>query len=342
MRHVHDTSMVGHLWANQSQADARNKQGNFSFRGPSIFSYAAEIARHVQVDGNRAVMVSAGTWSVTTSGHQSLVRRSLGKVQVFHVADLDSTPDAHDRNFIRYAETIHDELGKAKRARKYRDSYLGSVLHVAEEANAYAAFFGLSWRLGGNLEEVEAQRAAYAAAKAEREAEEQRRADERLAVAVEQWKAGENVQIGRASVIYMRLREEDGTPFVETSRGARFPVEDAAKAWKLIGVVRQRGEGWERNGHMVRMGSFQLDAIDSEGNVKAGCHSVRFEESERLAKLLGLTGGNVRDWECYCGHKFTAPVVISESTQRLSGEASVYCPQCGKKPLVGSPVHSEA
>lgn len=342
MRHVYDSSMIGHLWANQSQNDARNGQGNFSFRGASIFSYAAEIGRIVTgATGDRAVMVADRRWSVTTARHQSFVRQALGNVQVFNVADLDSVPDAHDRNFIHYAEKLHGLHEKAKRARKYRDSYLGSVLSVAAEANAYAAFFGLEWRLGGDLAEIESQRAAYEAAKAEREAEEQRKADERLAENIEKWKAGElGISIGRASTIYLRLRYKGSSlAYVETSRGAEFPVEDAVKAWRLIVACRARGEGWERNGHMVRMGSFQLDAIDGSGTVRAGCHVVEFAESERLARLLGLVGP-ARDWECRCGHKFTAPVVLSETTQNISGEARVYCPQCGAVPLVGSPVRA--
>ncbi len=295
MRHVYDSSMIGHLWAHQGQDWAKNKQGNFSFRGPSLFSYAAEIARHIQVGEGKAVLIADRTWSVTTSGHQSDARNAVRGQQVFHVATLDtrdsdyrSRDDIHDPNYRHYADKIADLLGKAKRARKYKASYLGSVLGVATEANAYAAFFGLSWRLGGDLAEIEAQRAAYEAAKAEREAEEQRKADERLAVAVEAWKAGENVSIGRASVIYMRLRGDGEKVEVETSRGATFPVEDAVKAWQLIGICRAKGEGWERNGHMVRMGAFQLDAVDGSGTVRAGCHVVRYEESERMAKLLGL------------------------------------------------------
>lgn len=37
----------------------------------------------------------------------------------------------------------------------------------------------------------------------------------------------------------------------------------------------------------------------------------------------------VRDRECSCGHKWTAPVVMSEHTPNLSGEATARCPKCG-------------
>ena len=50
-------------------------------------------------------------------------------------------------------------------------------------------------------------------------------------------------------------------------------------------------------------------------------------------KLLPYT----RDWECGCGCRFTAPVVLSTHTTNISGEASVFCPECGKRALYGSP-----
>lgn len=46
----------------------------------------------------------------------------------------------------------------------------------------------------------------------------------------------------------------------------------------------------------------------------------------------------VRDWECGCGHAWTAPVVPSMNTPNLSGEATQWCPRCGQRPVMGSPV----
>jgi len=48
------------------------------------------------------------------------------------------------------------------------------------------------------------------------------------------------------------------------------------------------------------------------------------------------TLGYERDWECGCGHKFTATIVLSDTTARLSGERTEWCPRCGKAPLYGS------
>ena len=45
----------------------------------------------------------------------------------------------------------------------------------------------------------------------------------------------------------------------------------------------------------------------------------------------------VRDWVCGCGHTFTAPVLQSQHTRNLSGEATAWCPKCGARPMIGSP-----
>jgi hypothetical protein len=44
-----------------------------------------------------------------------------------------------------------------------------------------------------------------------------------------------------------------------------------------------------------------------------------------------------RNWECSCGHQYTAEVVLSAHTPNLSGEATAWCPKCGRKPVSGSP-----
>lgn len=46
----------------------------------------------------------------------------------------------------------------------------------------------------------------------------------------------------------------------------------------------------------------------------------------------------VRDWTCGCGHRYTKEVTLSEETTNLTGETTAWCPNCGKRPLMGSPV----
>jgi antirestriction protein len=67
-------------------------------------------------------------------------------------------------------------------------------------------------------------------------------------------------------------------------------------------------------------------------------------EREVWAMLRESKDPNVmrRDWECRCGHKWAATVHYAESTPNLSGEATQWCPECGEKPLCGSPAYPSA
>lgn len=74
---------------------------------------------------------------------------------------------------------------------------------------------------------------------------------------------------------------------LETSHGASVPLAHAVKAFRFVKLVRERGETWRTNGRKVRVGHYQIDAIDS-GGFTAGCHRINWPEIERLARELGV------------------------------------------------------
>jgi hypothetical protein len=48
-------------------------------------------------------------------------------------------------------------------------------------------------------------------------------------------------------------------------------------------------------------------------------------------------GIRTRDWECACGHKWTAPIILSDlANQNIRGDKTELCPKCNKRPLYGS------
>lgn len=70
---------------------------------------------------------------------------------------------------------------------------------------------------------------------------------------------------------------------LETSRGAEVPFKHAVAAYLKACECRRNGTTWHRNGEKVAVGVYQLDAIDAEGNIRAGCHTIGFDEMQRLA-----------------------------------------------------------
>lgn len=138
------------------------------------------------------------------------------------------------------------------------------------------------------------------------EAEQRERERERFAKAAEfrrAWLAGERER--GYSADGGRLSDETGGALIratgverdasgaivggllETSHGADVPLAHAVKAFRFVKLVRERGETWRRNGRTIRVGHYQIDAIDA-GGFTAGCHRINWGEIERLARELGV------------------------------------------------------
>ena len=135
MRHVYPNHEIPHLWAHQSQDEARNSSRSLYFVGPTIYSYGSHfpIARHITNNrGERAILFTTAHYSMTTSGHCSAVARAIPRnVPVFHVAHVQNgsadLPNHRD-NVENYLHRLSETLGKAKRARSHRDWYQREAL----------------------------------------------------------------------------------------------------------------------------------------------------------------------------------------------------------------------
>lgn len=75
---------------------------------------------------------------------------------------------------------------------------------------------------------------------------------------------------------------------LQTSHGADVPLPHALKAFAFVRRVVATGAPWHANGHCIRVGHFRVDAIDTAGTMRAGCHTIHLGEMERLAGVLGV------------------------------------------------------
>ena len=304
-REVYDNAMVAHLWANQSQAHARNQQNNFYFRDSTIFSYGGHfpIAAIVERKGKKCVLMTTRGYSVTTNGHKGDVRRALqgSGLTVFHVHDVfEAKTNSAARQGEEYQKQIIDAAIVAKRAKALKKCRLRELESLVKEANAYAKFFGSrqKFKVPADFdlakEKEKAERAA-ASEKMERAKLEARRAANLAiakiehAVRLEQWLSGENINTHAFHLAddhdNTRLRivsREQPNDTIETSRGAECPLKHALRILPLI----RSGNGFTPNGHTIHLGHFSVDAIDAEGNLTAGCHWIKRAEIERIADLV--------------------------------------------------------
>jgi hypothetical protein len=90
--------------------------------------------------------------------------------------------------------------------------------------------------------------------------------------------AGSAAQYGFKSTL---VRRKGAT--LETSQGAECPFKHSVVAFLKAQDCRANATDWHTNGDQVRVGHFKVDAIDTEGNLRAGCHTIAFENMLALA-----------------------------------------------------------
>ena len=258
MRTVHPSRMVAHLWANQSQFTARNSGNTVYFRDSTIYSYGNHfpMARIVtNKRGEKVVLHNSDHRSVTTSGHQSMVRRAASHLPAFTVPYVDDRcANAHKFNLEHYDKAIEQAFGKASRARSNAEWYVRTAQELIAEGNRYAKFFGLKKRFAEppnyDLETLREKAAEYRRkheAKLRREEkarqERQRQAEQEQRERLVQWMAGEDVYVRTSGEHFLRLKDAEA---VETTGGAEFPLRDALLTLPLI----RSGREWHSNGEL--------------------------------------------------------------------------------------------
>jgi hypothetical protein len=112
-----------------------------------------------------------------------------------------------------------------------------------------------------------------------------------IAERVAAWREGKPVTLrahetdGPGGSAYLRLKSAET---VETSLGATFPLAHAVAAFRKVRDCFETRTGWQANGERVHVGVFHVDRIGENGDLWAGCHFIRWEESSTFARLHGF------------------------------------------------------
>lgn len=285
-----------HLWANEIQSHARNAGNTQSFDGATAYSYAAEIGKIVtNAQGEKAFLLNTHTYSVTTSRHQSELRRAIPPGStIFNVGTHGYLSHSymqtdHGANLKSYLEQIATLRAKAKRARTYKDSYERRILELCAECQRYMEFFGLaneSKNLQGHID-VEVQRLEELRKAEElRQKEAQKRLREQAEEHIQAWLKGESdVFPYNVHEDFLRVSKDGST--VQTSRHCDAPIEHVLKALPCVLRVMRSGSVWVPNGSELRLGHYTVRRIDSKG-IQVGCHYFKRAEVERFAAVVEI------------------------------------------------------
>jgi hypothetical protein len=261
-----DISTIAHLWANQLQDEARNS-GNFYFDGKTIYSYGGHfpIAKHIEKDGERAVLFTTRGYSNTTARHIAVVRHAASHLNVIKCYNPNET---HGENFNRWkidAELVAAKLPKAKKPEKY----LNELEYINSQAKKYAQFFGLE--LPAILTTIlsikdknewtayhDQKTAILEAERLKREAELKKQHKKALT----EWKAGKTSRLyTRIETDYLRVNEEAAR--IETTQAVQIPMELGKRLYNSI------KENTLKVGDKVL--NFEVNEVGAK--VKIGCHT---------------------------------------------------------------------
>lgn len=261
-----DISQVAHLWANQLQDEARNS-GNFYFNGSTIYSYGGHfpIAKHIELNGQKAVLFTTRGYSNTTAKHIAVVRQAASHLNVIKCNNPNAT---HGENFNSWkidAELVAAKLPKAKKPEKY----LNELEYINSQANKYAQFFGLelpailttilSIKDKNEYTAYHEQKTAILEAERLKKEEELKKQHKK---ALTEWKAGKTNRLyTRIETDYLRLNKENER--IETTQAVQIPLELAKRLFYSI------------KGNTLKVGdkvlNFEVNEVGTK--VKIGCHT---------------------------------------------------------------------
>ena len=89
---------------------------------------------------------------------------------------------------------------------------------------------------------------------------------------IEAWKTGASVNLPHGLPVMCRVIEGDT---VQTSMGARVPLDQALRLAGLAKACREKGAGMDLRG--VTVGQYQGTRIDAHGALTVGCHHIPWD-----------------------------------------------------------------
>lgn len=298
-----NNSMVAHNWAHGREG----KGSNFSTDGARLVSYYTLVGYNT---GRGLVFLSSYRMTPSTGKQLSYARRACSHLDViyspifeFGCANYGFTEqEAFTKAHIALSAEL-EELSKA-RFSKYLYGSVILALATQTELETLAVKYGYTCppafefpadRLAQITErntEREAKEIEFRAAAAKREAQRREVQRQKDAAQFARWRAGDTVQCPSSyrydgdGGYYIAVRGDK----VVTSGDAECPVEHARRGIEFWCSREVQGKDeftpWQKNGHRVQLGVFQLDRIEADGTAYAGCHKFNVAELNRLADLL--------------------------------------------------------
>lgn len=248
--------------------------------GIAIDSYLSKAEARIMLD----ILDSIKTWDVSTKEKRERLAKKVSKARetAKEFASISRNPGTLTKLFgelrtkVFAVNALGDFFGYGPAIEIPADLDYLAAISMEHDSRVEMARATANATRSARWQEAEARR--------EKQAEEDRRT---FAEKLPRWLEGAHVELGRAvyetGTSYLRVKDNE----VQTSQGARVPLEHVKKALPLVLAYVQNGREYHRNGHTIHLGHYAIDSIDAQGNLRAGCHLFDKAEIERFAGVLG-------------------------------------------------------
>lgn len=314
MKKVHKPEMVAHLWAHQSQDEARTPNGSLWFEHDRIYSYGrhfciAKIINKTSGEGKNykdesIVLFTTRSYSKTTSKHLYIVGRACNHKKIIYCNDPIESVFSNIAEFERQIRSALAGVVKAKKPEKY----INQALDVYSQLEVYTEYFNAE--IPERISELInfAKTGKYAEFLQQEQEEKARAAEEaRQATLIKgkkeltKWR---KALVGRFNYRindrdYLRLKRglkprKNGSSsifeVIETSQGVEIPLALGEKFFRWMNkIIKKGGCAPDGNGSglcVYKILDFNVTSVNKD-LVVIGCHKIEVKEINRLAKKLG-------------------------------------------------------
>lgn len=273
---------VVHLWANQSQTDARCK--NVYFEGRSIWSYGRhyELGRLVEINGHTVALINSTGYSVTTSKHINSAlhaTKHMPRITVTHDFDWKKGLLETQNSLISYL--MGTLSGRVFHSPLNRKSYQIQSINDFNNVCASVGMDQLKIEIPKEFLSLLNSHISKCIRKMKRDnsVKQAKREQDRLerikngAAEIEAWKQGGPRTEAVRDLEPQIIRVVDDV--VETSRGADVPLDHARRLLRLL-ETRRAKKG-------VKVGHFTVDKV-LKSVVKIGCHDISINQAKEVLK----------------------------------------------------------
>lgn len=295
MKTVFNNDELVHVWAQNNQEEGRNAKNTFSFHFGHLYSYTTKIADIIELKNNTVALFTTERYSQTTDQQQSKAEQAARHLTCFTVPNLvygwDKKID-HKGNLAYFKEQVKEHILKSARARKNKSFLFSQAEDFVKQHNDYLNAFKIKRKVL-SIEQFDVESIKSAAAKSRAKELKREKAARAAIVAankenLNEWLNNETNHLNAARNYGCILRvKKDRT--VESSQGVTIQEKTAFKLWVLVQKVKSTGAEWISGPEQsLKIEYYTLDKISKNGDIKAGCHSIKYSELLKAANKLGF------------------------------------------------------